>query len=839
MEAPVIESALMRLNGVHKVEVAVVTKAVTVEYIANKTSPAAMVATLNEAKMDASLTFPRKQIQGARSWVPPWHVLLSAVLLIVSLSHYLSGPTGAGWLEYLKYVALGAVALPLPGIILKAVAALRHGFFDIHLLITLATAGAIAIGEYTEAATVVVLFSVADFLESRCTGQARDAISAVLSLRPEKAVIAATGEEVMASTVPVGTCVLVKAGEKSALDGVVQSGTSVFDESILTGESVPVVKSVGDNVKAGTINSGSGIIVIKTETTADETFVASMARLVEQATSSQSPSEAAVAKFAKIYTPLVLLACLLLAFVPWADPDADRRAWVYLSLEVLVIACPCALVLSTPVTVVSSLARAAQVGVLIKGGIILETLAAIRVVSFDKTGTLTKGMFMISNVDVSTNQDTWNEKEIFRLLACLERGSSHPFAAAILGRAASLGVSYDMHTKSSQTIPGSGMMGVIDGYEVKAGTAEFIAESLDSSEKATLLEMSQRLKNEGLTSCFVSIDDKYVCSIAARDVVRPEAAEAIKALSQLGVVPVMLTGDNASVAMAVGQTAGISVSHIHAELMPQDKLRLVSEYRDQVLPESPCCESQKSWGRLVHYAARLASCTCFSRSRSQIDHHHGVAHVGDGVNDAPALAAANVGVAMGVAGAAAALDAGDVALFTNDLRMVAALKRLAVSSRNTIVFNIMLSVVTKLTVLVLAFCQLFTLWGAVLVDVGTALLVTLNGLRMLRYDFGLGDIPATHTSLAAMHHHCEKECCGTVSCDTQLSTAICCDEPSSEPLKDMDKQPCCTKRSCCSNEDHGSESIHGHAEDHSCCPKSSASDSLLSHDHAHKYGHTS
>ncbi|KAI8104140.1 hypothetical protein M9435_006666 [Picochlorum sp. BPE23] len=739
MEVPVIDSCLKKLNGVRQVEVAVVTKTVTVRHVEGLASPAAMVAALNEARMDASLTFPRKQVQGARSWLPPWHVWVSAFLLIVSLFYYLAGPTGWEWLEYLKYVALGAVALPMPGILLKALGALRHGIFDIHLLMTLAVSGAIAIGEYTEAGTVVVLFSVADFLESRCTGQARDAISSVLSLRPETAILAESGEEISAALVPIGTSVLVRAGEKSALDGIVLSGTSAFDESMLTGESVPIVKSIGDQIKAGTMNTGNSMVIIRTETTADKTFVAGMAKLVEQATSRQSPSEAAVAKFAKVYTPLVIITCILLAFVPWSDPNADRKEWVYLSLEVLVIACPCALVLSTPVTIVSALARAAQAGVLIKGGLVLETLSSIRVVSFDKTGTLTKGSFLISDIEVSPEQDRWDANGILRLLGSLERGSSHPFAAAISGKAASLGIQCDLYVKTSQSIPGSGMMGIVDGYAVKAGTAAFISLDLSEEQSSRLIKASERYQNKGLTTCFVSIDETFVCTISAKDVTRAEARESISALKDLGITPAMLTGDNKSVALAVGREAGIEEENIHAELMPQDKLNLVSQYQVNHLDQSPCCRQVRPIDLCVQKFRQLIFCNFPRGTGNGLDHEHSIAHVGDGVNDAPALAAANVGIAMGVAGAAAALEAGDVALFTNDLRMIPALERLSRSARKTIVFNIAFSVTTKAVVLALAFAKLFTLWAAVLVDVGTALFVTLMGLRMLRYDFKLGD----------------------------------------------------------------------------------------------------
>ena len=835
MEVPVIENCLKKLPGVRSVEVAVVTKTVTVRHAEYETSAAAMIAALNEARMEASLTFPREQVLGARSWLPPWHVWLSASLLAISFLYYLSGPLNAPWLEYFKYIALGAVAVPLPGIILKALGALRHGILDIHFLMTLAVAGAIAIAEYTEAGAVVVLFSVADFLESRCTGQARDAISSVLSLRPETAILADSGQEVEASAVPVGSSVLIRAGEKSPLDGVVVSGVSAFDESMLTGESVPVLKSAGDHVKAGTMNAGNSMVVIKTETSADDTFVAGMAKLVEEATSRQSPSEAAVAKFARIYTPIVIIACILIAFVPWANPNADREKWVYLALEVLVIACPCALVLSTPVTVVSALARAAQSGVLIKGGIILENLASIRVVSFDKTGTLTKGMFMISEsgirmaVDTTKTTASWDITSMLKLLGSLERGSSHPFAAAISGKAAAMGINCDLPVKSMQSIPGSGMVGEVNGRTVKAGTAAFIAVDLEAEEQDSLQKASESYKKMGLTTCFVSIDDMFVCSISAKDIIRDDAHESIVALKGLGIIPVMLTGDNKSVAMAIGREAGIDDSHVHAELMPQDKLSLVSTYREDVVIETlACCRPRESLsvgasiGKVIKDIILCSSCR--NRSGDIRGHMHGVAHVGDGVNDAPALAAATVGIAMGVAGAAAALEAGDVALFTNDLRMIAALQRLSIAARRTIAFNISFSVATKAIVLALAFANLFTLWAAVLVDVGTALFVTLMGLRMLRFDFKLG-------------LNGPRVCIGEQAASKSSCCAKGCCTGSSMELAEVRKHDHGGRHDhgCCDGHHHADlhHKKHAHASSNCCSGHESHHDDTEGHHHHH------
>jgi Zn2+/Cd2+-exporting ATPase len=649
-----------------------------------------------------------------------------------------------------------------------------------------------------------------------------------------------------------------------------------------------------------------------------------MARLVEQATSRQSPAEAAVARFAKIYTPIVLLSCILLAFVPWSNPDADRKWWVYLSLQVLVTACPCALVLSTPVTIVSALARAAQVGVLIKGGVVLETLRDVKVVTLDKTGTLTVGAFLVDEV-ITVPKSSFNsgadsnlenteekkdakvaEKDVLRLVGSLERGCNHPLAAALVGRAAARGVACDAEVHGSSIVPGFGIMGIVDGHAVRAGTSEFIRQSFRNNghkENSSIVEISSsihqsmsksinngeelvqldadaaRFEGGGVTTCFIAVDGQYVACITARDSLRPEAAEAVASLRALGVTPAMLTGDNNSVATAIGAAAGIERNHIHASLLPQDKLDLVSAYNVDLFQnhsEANSGQSSSGCGGFSNDFHKIFSSTVdtlffwksttITRKPPKIR----VAHVGDGVNDAPALAAADVGIAMGVAGAAAALEAGDVALFTNDLRVVPALQRLARAAGNKITFNITLSVVTKIAVLVLAALGKFTLFGAVLVDVGTALLVTLNGLTLLRYDFGLGTSPAGCVGAAAAaaaagadgHGQCcsDKGCCApkmpekeTTTCSSSsCKSKACCSSVAAVgnhgAIESSGGKACCDEGaeeaqqgSCCDHDHHGSANGHHHHshhhenKQHSCHEHSHTEHTHDTHNHSHSH----
>lgn len=422
-----------------------------------------------------------------------------------------------------------------------------------------------------------------------------------------------------------------------------------------------------------------------------------------------------------------------------------------------VTACPCALVLSTPVTIVSALARAAQGGVLVRGGVILETFADVRVVSFDKTGTLTQGTFLLKEVSIACKEDV-DENRLLALLGALERGSSHPLAAAIVGRAAARGIDCRVPVHGCKAVPGYGIEGTVDGHKLAAGTAKYIASHTEQLEDQTLALDRRRLEGKGLSVCFVAMDGQYVGYLAACDTVRPEALETVTSLRKLGITCAMLTGDNAAVANDIASQVDMNRVHVHSDLMPQNKLDIVAAYRRGRIPLEPVHSDPLLSFRLRQWTLKLRE---VARRAFRMKYLSRVAHVGDGVNDAPALVAADIGMAMGVAGAAAALEAADVALFTNDLRIIPSLQRLARSAGRTIVFNITLSLVTKIIVLVLAFLQMFTLWGAVLVDVGTALLVTINGLRLLKWNFG---IPIAVSTMA--HHSnvqqssCALRCCG-------------------------------------------------------------------------------
>jgi Cd2+/Zn2+-exporting ATPase len=404
-------------------------------------------------------------------------------------------------------------------------------------------------------------------------------------------------------------------------------------------------------------------------------------------------------------------------------------------LEVLVIACPCALVLSTPVTTVSAIARAARSGILVKGGHILEILASIKVMSFDKTGTLTKGTFVIKCVNMGDDHSTQDVHRILKMIGSLERSSNHPIASAILAKAASLGITCDLNVTSTQTIPGAGISGLVDGHLVNVGTANFVSETLIAEQKSMLSDLCSKNMVDGCTFCFVSIDQKFACRIEAKDAIREEAKESITRLNNIGVSCLMLTGDNESVARVVAQEAGINECNIHASLLPEDKLRLVSHYQNTLTPR---IEKTKSKDVTT------------------------LAHVGDGINDAPALAAVHVGIAMGFGGSAAVLEAADTALFTNDLRVIPELIRLSKTVRRVIIFNIVFSVLTKVSVLALAILGWFTLWAAVLVDVGTAILVTLMGLRLLQFKFNLENV--CHKCDAGKFESEMEMCCSQKTC---------------------------------------------------------------------------
>jgi len=609
--------------------------------------------------------------------------IVSGVLLAAALAlHFAEGPD-----RLALALAVGSLLTGGAYVLRRGIASAARLTFEMNFLMTVAAVGAIIVGQPFEGAAVMFLFSVAQWLESRSIGRAREAIRSLLDLSPTEAVVVREGVEkrVPVDTVAVGETLIIRPAEKIPLDGVVVEGSSMVDESPVTGESMPAEKSAGSTVFAGSLNQ-HGSLTVRAARKADDTTLAKIIHMVEEAQSRRAPSQQLVDRFARVYTPVVLIGAVLVASVP-PILGYSLRSWVYQALVLLVIACPCALVVSTPVTIVCALARSARDGVLIKGGAHLEHLGRIDTIIFDKTGTLTWGRPEVAEiVPLGGN----SPDEILRLAASVESRSEHPLARAILRTARSKGIE-PASVANFSALPGLGARADIDGVACYVGRPRLFQQLGCST--APLEKTVRHNESSGKVAVFVGTSCNILGAIILSDTIRPNAADALAKLRRLGVEDqIMLTGDNEGTARAVAQELGID--HYHAGLLPEDKVREV---------------------RMVLRQRRLA------------------AMVGDGVNDAPALAASTVGIAMGTAGTDAALETADVALMTDDLERIPHAVGLGRRTERIIRQNIAASLIIKAAFIGLVVAGQASLWAAVAADVGVTLLVVFNGMRMLEH----------------------------------------------------------------------------------------------------------
>ena len=494
--------------------------------------------------------------------------------------------------EYLKYVGLLSVASGLPPIAMKALRTMRRLQFDANCLMFFASIGAVALQDYPEAAAVVFLFSLSEWLEVRATSRARRALSAIVNLRPEKANLLHPSTHelicVSAASVPVGALVVVKTGDKIPCDGVVTSGQSTVDESSLTGESRPIRKGPGDNVSGGTLNSGLSQLTVRTTASAENSAVARLIRLVEEAQANRSETEKLVDEFARWYTPLVLMAAVLMCSIPWSLGSETGKEWTANGLVLIVVACPCALVISTPVAYVAGLAACAQRGILIKGGAILEALACVENICFDKTGTLTNGEFALLHLELTSNQ--LSRMEVLGYLCAMEERSSHPLAQAIVN-AARIEKAYaraDFKVEQHDLVAGAGVEGTVNGKRVRIGN-DRLFQGLDMLENLSprICAEVESWKGLGGTIGFMSIEGHgIVCAFCAADGVRGESADVIRKLTNAGINITMLTGDNQDTALAIGRQIGLSPSQVKSKLLPEEKLQFIEGLSDGKVAKS-------------------------------------------------------------------------------------------------------------------------------------------------------------------------------------------------------------------------------------------------------------
>jgi len=585
-------------------------------------------------------------------------------------------------------IAFGlAVACGARHVIVKAFYALKRLRADMNLLMTIAVIGAMFIDEWFEAATVSFLFALSLAIESWSIGRARHAVEALLELAPSTVTIKnEAGQDcvVPAAEVSIGTHFILAPGAKIPLDGNVISGLSSANQAPITGESMPVAKQVGDEVFAGSIN-GEGTLEIRSTKLVTDTTLAQITRLVGEAHSKRAEVEQWVEKFARIYTPAVMLVALAMCVIPPLFFEKGWSEWFYHALVLLVIACPCALVISTPVSIVAALACAARQGILIKGGIYIETPAHLNAIAFDKTGTLTSGEPKVTGVYPFNGH---SETELLSRAAALEARSNHPLAKAILRYTEKLGINV-ASAEHVTVLPGKGVTGLFNDTNFWLGSRRYLLER--SQEIPEISEKAIALEQTGQTVIAIG-NDRHICGlIAVADQPRAEIKSILQALRQTGIKHlVMLTGDNQVTANNIA--AQIGIDEVHAELLPSDKVEIVGQ---------------------------------------MVEKYGQVAMIGDGVNDAPALGRANLGIAMGVLGSDAAIEIADIALMGDDLSKLPWLIGHSKRTLSIIRQNIVFALTIKAAFAVLAFAGVATLWEAIAADTGASLLVVANGLRLL------------------------------------------------------------------------------------------------------------
>ncbi len=613
---------------------------------------------------------------------PWWPLALAGVAAIASESaNWLGYP---GWLT--AALAILAVLACGSSTYKKGWVAIKNGNLNINALMSIAVTGALAIGQWPEAAMVMVLFTIAELIEMKSLDRARNAIKGLLQLTPEIVTVQQSDgswQEMGAKSVTVGATVRVKPGERIGLDGEVVSGRSSVNQAPITGESLPVDKTTGDPVFAGTINE-SGSLEYQVTAAAANTTLARIIHAVEEAQGSKAPTQRFVDKFARVYTPLVFAMAVLVAVVPPLLMDAGWYDWMYKALVLLVIACPCALVISTPVTIVSGLAAAARQGILIKGGVYLEEGRKLSWLALDKTGTITHGK------PVQTEFEPWTDMDVPRcriLAASLAGRSDHPVSKAVAKAADTDGIVPE-DVDDFEALPGRGVRGMINGKAYSLGNHRLVHELNRCSPE---LEVQlDGLERQGMTVIMLIDDQQVLALFAVADTVKESSRAGIAALHQLGVKTVMLTGDNPHTAEAIAQQVGIDQAH--GNQLPADKLKAIEDLSTQGT----------------------------------------VGMVGDGINDAPALARADIGFAMGAMGTDTAIETADVALMDDNLSKIPEFVKLSRATHTILIQNIALALGIKAVFLVLTLIGLSTMWMAVFADMGASLLVVGNGLRLLQ-----------------------------------------------------------------------------------------------------------